>query len=209
MEDFSSVKTFAFRAERLDRLDAAIMNANLAPLHWHTTVEGWERQMQVNVLSTAFSSLFLLPSLVRIRTSFPESRPHLTILGSDIHLDAKFEERNSESILDTLNAKLVWEKTSRPGSRNSLTKLFDLNVGNEIAALVPRTDDEPAVIVNVVNPSFYKFELIFGRMVVESQCGCCSPSNRSWHEQLQKGARLLSMLLLVSQILMAITFPAL
>lgn len=52
LERFASVKAFAARAESLDRLDTAIMNAGVASLQWDLSPDGRERQLQVNVLST-------------------------------------------------------------------------------------------------------------------------------------------------------------
>jgi hypothetical protein len=52
LERFASVKAFAARAESLDRLDTAIMNAGVASLQWNLSPDGRERQLQVNVLST-------------------------------------------------------------------------------------------------------------------------------------------------------------
>jgi NAD(P)-dependent dehydrogenase (short-subunit alcohol dehydrogenase family) len=50
LESFASAKAFGTRAESLNRLDTAIMNAGLASLEWNLTPDGWERQDQVNVL---------------------------------------------------------------------------------------------------------------------------------------------------------------
>lgn len=52
LESFASVNDFATRAESPDRVDTAIMNAGMVSLQWDLSPEGWERQIQVNVLST-------------------------------------------------------------------------------------------------------------------------------------------------------------
>jgi NAD(P)-dependent dehydrogenase (short-subunit alcohol dehydrogenase family) len=158
---FSSVKAFAICAQSLPRLDTAIMNAGLASGQWVTSPEGWEMQLQVNVLSTSLLSLLLLPLLIRTRKTFPESKPHLVILGSDIHMQAKFEERKEENILKALNDKQRWEKsTAGITERYSVSKLFDFYITSELTNLIPSIAGEPAVIVNVVAPGFCKSELM-------------------------------------------------
>jgi NAD(P)-dependent dehydrogenase (short-subunit alcohol dehydrogenase family) len=158
---FSSVQAFATRAQSLPRLDTAIMNAGLASAQWSTSPEGWEMQLQVNVLSTTLLSLLLLPILVRTRKNFPESKPHLVVLGSDIHMQAKFAERKEDNILKALNDKQQWEKsTAGVTERYSVSKLFDFYITTKLTSLIPSIEGEPAVIVNVVAPGFCKSELM-------------------------------------------------
>jgi NAD(P)-dependent dehydrogenase (short-subunit alcohol dehydrogenase family) len=121
------------------------MNAGLASGQWNISPEGWEMQLQVNVLSTSLLSLLLLPMLVRMRKNFPESKPHLVILGSDIHMQAKKR----------------WEKsTAEITERYSVSKLFDFYIMSELTSLIPSIAGDPAVIVNVVAPGFCKSELM-------------------------------------------------
>ncbi len=161
LERYDSVKHFAARAERLSRLDTAIMNAGVASLQWNKTPEGHERQIQVNVLSTALLMLLLLPVLVRTRNEQDVTRPHLVLVGSDMHAEASFEQRNSENIFDALNDKTKWEKgQSIPTERYAVSKLLSHYVGYEIARLVPRIKEEPAVIVNIIAPGFCKSDLM-------------------------------------------------
>jgi NAD(P)-dependent dehydrogenase (short-subunit alcohol dehydrogenase family) len=137
------------------------MNAGLASGQWNISPEGWEMQLQVNVLSTSLLSLLLLPMLVRMRKNFPESKPHLVILGSDIHMQAKFEERKENNILKALNDKKRWEKsTAEITERYSVSKLFDFYIMSELTSLIPSIAGDPAVIVNVVAPGFCKSELM-------------------------------------------------
>lgn len=161
LESFDIVKTFTSRAAGLERLDAAIVGAGLASAQWNITSDGWEKTLQVKVLSTLLC-LLLMPILVQTRKSHPETRPHLVVLGSDIHLDAKFKERDARNILEVLNNKERWEESSKkePVERYAVTKLFDLYIANELAHLTPSVLGEPAVVVDVVTPSFCKSELL-------------------------------------------------
>jgi hypothetical protein len=112
LECFSSVKKFVSQAKSLEGLDTAIMNAGLASLQWNVSPDGWERQLQVKVLSTVLLSLLLLPMLHEPKESFPFSKLHMVLLGSDIHEDAKFDERNAENSLQALNDKQLWENST-------------------------------------------------------------------------------------------------
>ena len=117
--------------------------------------------LQVNVLSTSLLSLLLLPLLVQTGRTFPESRPHLVLLSSNIHGGAKLKERNAENTLETLNDKKTWEESKAGVSeRYAVSKLFDLYVSIELAGLAPLIDGEPAVIVDSVAPGFCKSELL-------------------------------------------------
>lgn len=162
LESFDSVKSFASRAEKLSRLDTAIMNAGIASAQWHLSPHGWERTIQVNVLSTSLLSLLLLPMLVRTKKAFPSTQPHLVILGSDIHAMAKFEERTAANSLEALNDQELWKKAveKNPAERYWVSKLLDTYLTIELAELVPTIHGSPAVIVNVVAPGNCKSELL-------------------------------------------------
>ncbi|KAF8857320.1 putative short-chain dehydrogenase [Acephala macrosclerotiorum] len=162
LESFDSVKTFASRATKLPRLDTAIMNAGMASGKWNLSPHGFERTIQVNVLSTSLLSLLLLPIMARTKRSSPSTTPHLVILGSDIHKAAKFEERKAVNILEALNDEEIWKKARAkdPVERYSVSKLLDFYLTIEIAKLVPIINGEPAVIVGIVGPGFCKSELL-------------------------------------------------
>lgn len=161
LESFASVKAFAAKAKSLERLDIAIMNAGLASKEWRVSPEGWEVQLQVNVLSTALLSMLLMPLLVANRERFPDSRPHLVLLGSDIHEQALLKERDAENILTSLNDRKVFEESNPSASeRYAVSKLLNLYMSMEIADLVPSINGEPAVIVDTVAPGFCKSLLL-------------------------------------------------
>ncbi|KAJ5655540.1 hypothetical protein N7507_007490 [Penicillium longicatenatum] len=168
LESFDSVQAFAARAQKYisdgGRLDMAIMNAGIASVEYATTSDGWERGIQVNVLSTTLLSLSLLPLLLRTRDRDPSARPHLALLTSDIHKSIKFPERSADSILSLLNGEEQWKKSQAIGGateRYGVTKLMDLFITMQIAELVPRDGlGEPLVIVNAVTPGFCKSDLL-------------------------------------------------
>lgn len=86
---FASVAAFAQRAAKeLDRLDAVVENAGLAT-GAYTVLEGHESSITVNVLSTFYMALLLLP-LLRRTAAQHNVRPHLTIVSSDAHYFVSF-----------------------------------------------------------------------------------------------------------------------
>ncbi|TVY45350.1 Short chain dehydrogenase, partial [Lachnellula occidentalis] len=162
---FVSVKAFADRAARLEKLDTAIMNAGLATGKWALSAEeGWETHIQVNVLSTVLLSLLLLPTLVRTAhsSSFPGARPHLTIVGSDVHADASLPERKDQNVLAAMNEEARWEVSNRanPAERYAASKLLGMYGAFEVAKCVPVIAGGPAVVVDIVAPGFCKSELL-------------------------------------------------
>lgn len=169
LESFGSVQAFAARVHKHvvsegRRLDMAIMNAGIASVEYAVTSDGWERGMQVNVLSTALLSLKLLPLLLRTKERDPSAQPHLTILASNIHKSVKFSEQDEENILKVLNDEEQWRKSQAAGGateRYGVTKLMDIFISMEIARLVPRDYfGTPLVIVNSVTPGFCKSDLL-------------------------------------------------
>ncbi|KAJ6036967.1 retinol dehydrogenase 14 [Penicillium herquei] len=168
LESFSSVQAFAAQAQKYvdegGRLDMAIMNAGIASVEYNVTPDGWERGLQVNVLSTALLGLKLLPLLLRTKEQDPSTRPHLTILTSDIHKSITFSEQNEKDILTSLNQEEQWKSSQRIGGateRYGVTKLMDLFITIELARVVPRDNlGNPLVIANAVAPGFCKSNLL-------------------------------------------------
>ncbi|CAI7583475.1 unnamed protein product [Penicillium glandicola] len=169
LESFASVQTFAARVRNHvfsegGRLDMAIMNAGIASVEYAVTGDGWERGIQVNVLSTTLLSLQLLPLLLHTKERDPSAQPHLAILTSDIHKSIKFAERYGDNILFVLNQEQEWKKSQTSGGateRYGVTKLMDIFIAMELARLVPRdAHAEPLVVVNGVTPGFCKSDLL-------------------------------------------------
>jgi hypothetical protein len=161
LDRFSSVKAFAVKCEKqLSRLDVAIMKAGIAASKYEVTSDGWERTLQINVLSTALLSSFLLPQLAKSAKAYPGSLHHLTILvvSSDAHLQAKFPERHEPNLLEGLNTEASF--SGNPFDRYAVSKLLDAYIATELANLIPEIAGRPAVIVNYATPGFCKSELL-------------------------------------------------
>ena len=98
------MKEFAKRASSdLKRVDRVIENAGLAFDQW-TTAEGSETTITVNVLGTFLLAMLLLPKL-RETGQMMGTKPTLTILTSDLHAQAKFEESKADDIFAELEVK--------------------------------------------------------------------------------------------------------
>ncbi|PMD40170.1 putative short-chain dehydrogenase [Hyaloscypha variabilis F] len=159
---FESVVKFSEKCKRdAGRIDVAIMNAGKASTKFELSPDGWESLMQVNVLSTAFLSCLLLSQLVTTskKTILKTGDglggvglPHFVIVGSDAHYQVEFRERNEKDILAALNTERSFK--GHEFDRYCVSKLFDLYIAVELAALVPRVKGSPIVVVNCVTPGF-------------------------------------------------------
>ena len=83
LASFASVKEFCRRADGLERLDAVVENAGIAPAE-HAEFEGYERTITVNVISTFLMALLMLPVLRKSAVGHGIV-PNLVIVSSDAH----------------------------------------------------------------------------------------------------------------------------
>ena len=108
---YESVKEFAAKAGKLDRLDVLLENAGIAKTGY-SVMEDNEATITTNVVSTFLLGLLLLPKLRETGQKF-NITPHLVITCSEVHAWSPFKERNSENIFDTLNAKETADMADR------------------------------------------------------------------------------------------------
>ncbi|KAJ3459638.1 hypothetical protein MRS44_015711 [Fusarium solani] len=97
MLSYESIMTFTKRAENLQHLDIAILNAGVQKAEESFTANGFEEGFQVNVLSTMLLTILLLPIIKGKRTG--SSPGQICILSSDMAAWSKFEERNTTPAL--------------------------------------------------------------------------------------------------------------
>jgi NAD(P)-dependent dehydrogenase (short-subunit alcohol dehydrogenase family) len=104
MASFDSVAAFAKRAEDLDRLDIAILNAGVHRAKRVESKHGWEDDLQVNTLSSALLGILLLPKLKESRASSTHI-PVLEFVNSGLHRRAFVspEVRNEPNIIEWYN----------------------------------------------------------------------------------------------------------
>ena len=117
LASFESVNRFSKSVgECLDGngLDVAIMNAATASQEWEATVDGHEKLLQVNLLSTAFLSLLLV--------SFLRSGPRpgrLVVISSEAHAWSTYSPPEGKDIIVDLD-----ENSSDFANRYNLTKML-------------------------------------------------------------------------------------
>ncbi|RDW95130.1 short-chain dehydrogenase protein [Coleophoma crateriformis] len=153
LSSYESVKQFCAKAQRLSRLDAVVENAGIATPKYQQA-EGMELTITVNVISTFLMALLLLPKLREHANKF-NAAPHLTIVASDAHEQAKFNERNAESIFKALGDP----KSKYQGDRYNLSKLLEILTVRELATAMDASG-KPKVILNTLTPGFCHSELM-------------------------------------------------
>lgn len=101
MNSYDSIRAFAARVQKLERLDGMLENAGIMSKYFKI-VAGYEAVITTNVISTFLLALLLLPKLKETKERFG-TRPVLSIVASDLHFVAKFRERNADDIFAALN----------------------------------------------------------------------------------------------------------
>lgn len=85
LSSFDSVREFCRRAADLERVDVVVENAGVAVVSPSADlVEGYERTITVNVISTFLMALLLLPKLRRTALRF-NTQPRLVVVSSEAH----------------------------------------------------------------------------------------------------------------------------
>ncbi|PYI09716.1 short-chain dehydrogenase/reductase [Aspergillus sclerotiicarbonarius CBS 121057] len=166
LASYDSVRAFAARAtSTLDRLDVLLCNAGLATFQ-HSTAEGHERTITVNVISTFLLAVLLLPKLRatgqlgrdRPGKQEREQLPVLSIVASEVHAFAGFPERQAPEekgvgVFEALDDPDRYYATM--GERYRTSKLLDILLARELANRV--AGDQ--VVVNCLNPGLCRSQL--------------------------------------------------
>ena len=151
LASYASVKAFAERASKLPRIDVLLENAGIAATSF-SRAEGHERTVTVNVISLFLLGLLLLPKLKETaKQNGRITKPHWTIVTSEVHGFTKLEERNEPNIFKALDD----EKNVHFKERYPVSKLLEVLVVREIA---PKLADS-GVILNMLNPGLCHSEL--------------------------------------------------
>lgn len=107
MSNFASVLAFSDRCAKLDRLDGISLNAGVQ-MHKFELVEGFESTIAINVISTFWLAVALLPVLRRSAEKF-DITPRLSIVGSETHAWASWPEKRTpegQSILEVMSQEV-------------------------------------------------------------------------------------------------------
>ncbi|TVY75917.1 Short chain dehydrogenase sol3 [Lachnellula suecica] len=116
LASYASIKAFADRASALPRLD------------------GHERMVQINVISTFYLALLMLRKLQASAKTFG-IKPRLTIVTSDMHAMTTFPEWKEVDVFAALDD----EKKARLSERYPTSKLLEILVVREVAPLLEGT----------------------------------------------------------------------
>jgi NAD(P)-dependent dehydrogenase (short-subunit alcohol dehydrogenase family) len=112
MGSFQNVKKFVDELERdVKTIDVVLLNAGVLSFDFEKSPDGWETDLQVNVLSTALLGLLLLPWMQAVKKDGQQQ--HLGIVGSGSHMapDITVENWPKHDVLRYWND----EKNYEPG----------------------------------------------------------------------------------------------
>ncbi|KAH6687725.1 dehydrogenase/reductase SDR family member 13 [Plectosphaerella plurivora] len=152
--DFASVKAFAEKAEKLDRVDILVSNAGLATATYIERSDGWESTLAVNVIGTFLLIFLMMPKMRETATKY-KTTPHMTVTSSGAGHLASFPERKEEKIFPALKANRGLL------DRYNVSKLLQVIITKQLAAAT-RHSGHPAnenIIFNTVHPGLCQTEL--------------------------------------------------
>jgi retinol dehydrogenase 12 len=155
MASYESVKKFAENLSSLARVDALIASAGMMP-HEFKLAEGHEESVTINVISTFLLAFLALPKLKETASRF-NTRPHLTIISSEVHGWTKFAVGKNTRIFDALD-----QKSKVDMFRYNDTKLMEILIFRELFRSVVKSPETYPVTINIVNPGFCKTEFADG-----------------------------------------------
>ncbi|KAI1075565.1 hypothetical protein F5B20DRAFT_379308 [Whalleya microplaca] len=144
LSSYDSVTSFAKRANTLERLDIAVLNAgrfHVAEVFNPST--GFEEDVQINYLSTVLLTVLLLPALKK-----SGAQPgRLTVVLSDMAAWAKFKERDSRPLLAAFKKPAAkWDMAERYSTSKLLGQFFLTELSKHVPSSV--------AIIDSVNPGF-------------------------------------------------------
>ncbi|KAJ6442471.1 acylase ACY 1 [Purpureocillium lavendulum] len=157
---FQSVKDFAARAAKLERLDVLLNSASILVHDW-VIVEGHETMVTVNVISTFLLTILLLPTLSRTAARHNVA-PHVTIVSSNGAFMASFPERSADNVFSMLKINKNFT------DRYNITKLLQLMLMRKLAAASDGDDGASGnnqgqhrrrIIINALHPGLCRTQL--------------------------------------------------
>ncbi len=152
MMSYDSVIRFAERAQELEHLDIAILNAGLRRSSYHVSSQGWEEDLQVNTLSSVLLAVLLLPKLKQSK-HYTGKIPILQFVNSGLHQNAVVpaEIRQQQSILEHYNKP----ENFKEGSQYKYSKVFLMYAANQLASEISSAD----VIITSICPGAVNSDL--------------------------------------------------
>jgi NAD(P)-dependent dehydrogenase (short-subunit alcohol dehydrogenase family) len=151
MDSYDSIQEFAKRASSLDHLDVVVLNAGVYMVNYQESKYGWEKTLQVNVLSTALLGLLLLPKLKSSKNG--TFLPVLEFVSSSNHQKVSFsqEQQSADSLLEAYNKATGFTASQQYAA----SKLFLMYVMQSLASFAyspNTTTGSPEAVVTSVCP---------------------------------------------------------
>ncbi|KAJ5028622.1 hypothetical protein PSV08DRAFT_219477 [Bipolaris maydis] len=152
MMSYDSVEAFASRANDLEHLDIAVLNAGVWRVDYHQSQYGWEEDIQTNTLSTTLLAILLLPKLKQSKQCTGRI-PVLEFVNSGLHQKAVVppEVRQKSSVLDHYNKR----EQHKGQSQYSFSKAFLMYAATKLADEISSGD----VIVTSVCPGWVQTDI--------------------------------------------------
>jgi NAD(P)-dependent dehydrogenase (short-subunit alcohol dehydrogenase family) len=152
MMSYESVKAFARRANELDHLDIAVLNAGTRRTRFHQSRYGWEEDLQVNTLSTTLLAILLLPKLKQSKQRTSKI-PFLEFVNSGLHQSAVVapEVRQRPSIFEHYNQS----ENFREGRQYNFSKVFLMYATKKLADEISSGD----VVITSICPGWVNTNL--------------------------------------------------
>lgn len=152
MLSYDSVVAFAKRAQALEHLDIAILNAGLRRSTYHESDHGWEEDLQVNTLSSVLLAVLLLPKLKQSK-HITRKTPVLEFVNSGLHSSAVVptEVAQKANILEHYNERGNFKE----GSLYKFSKVFLMYATNKLASEISSAD----VIITSICPGVVRTDL--------------------------------------------------
>lgn len=149
---YDSVVAFAERANELEHLDVAILNAGLRRSSYHVGEHGWEQDLQVNTLSSVLLGVLLLPKLKQAKRHTGKT-PILEFVNSGLHQSAvvPVEVRQQPSVLEHYNKR----ENFKEGSQYKYSKVFLMYATNKLASEISSAE----VIITSICPGAVNSDL--------------------------------------------------
>jgi NAD(P)-dependent dehydrogenase (short-subunit alcohol dehydrogenase family) len=172
MCSYKSVKDFAAKVNKLERVDAIIENAGIAnPMP--APAEGLEAILTVNVVSTMLLAVLVMPKLQESARKFGKET-HLSFVGSGVAFGAKgVLEKFDGDLIEQLSEDkasmgkrfvflipILAENLLTENQRYQTSKLLELYAVRQFASLWPVS--KTGVIINYINPGLCKTGLSNG-----------------------------------------------
>ncbi|KAM3515946.1 hypothetical protein MY11210_000486 [Beauveria gryllotalpidicola] len=143
LASYDSVVAFAKRAESLERIDYAVLNAAMFATTFRTNEStGHEETVQVNYLSSALLAALLLP-VAKARRAVQGGPTRITITSSDVSSWTAFKEKSNVPLLPALD-----KGASDLTDRMMVSKLLGQFYIAELSKRVPSS----VVTINCVTP---------------------------------------------------------